>query len=132
MKLSMKDLQNITPTGVNIILKYEEGYSGIEKDVTMRIYPLTVAEKIEIQQLNDKLQLLIKLKEPTEAQETAIVDLNSTINIKYAFYSVKKVMEDITEEFIRDSFPKSWFMTIFKATLEAEGINPKKIDEEKN
>ena len=128
----MKDLQNITPTGVNIILKYEEGYSGIEKDVTMRIYPLTVAEKIEIQQLNDKLQLLIKLKEPTEAQETAIVDLNSTINIKYAFYSVKKVMEDITEEFIRDSFPKSWFMTIFKATLEAEGINPKKIDEEKN
>ena len=132
MKLSIKDLENITPTGKNIVLKYEEGYNGTEKEVTMRIYPLTVKEKIDVQHLNDELQILLKVKEPTEAQEKAIIELNNNINTKYAFYSVRKVIEDVTEEFIKDSFPKAWYMDIFKATLAAEGIDPKKIDEEKN
>jgi len=132
MKLTMNDLRNITPVGVNVNLKYEEGYNGDEKELTIRVYPLTVEEKISLQERSDKLNKLLRVKERSDEQEAEMLELNNDINLDYAYYTTKKVVPDITREFIKETFPKIWFNQIFKATLEAEGISAADIEKEKN
>lgn len=132
MKLSVNDLKNITPTGVNIELSYEKDYSGTEEKIELRVYPLTVEEKILLQEKSDKLNQLLKLKDRSDEQEKELITLNDDINLEYAYLTTKKVISDITRDFIKSNFPKKWYAQIFKATLEAEGINPDDIEKEKN
>lgn len=132
MKLSIKDLDNITPVGENITLKYEVGYNGKEEELNIRVYPLTVEEKINLQKKSDELNKLIKIKEPSDEENKEISDLSDSINLDYAYYTMKKISDDITIEYIKKNFPKSWYNDIFKATLRAEGINTDEIEKEKN
>lgn len=134
MKLSMNDLKNITPVGVNVLLHYEEEYSGESKDIELRVYPLTVKEKLEVQGLNDALAIANKVKEEdrTDEQIKNIIDLNEKINLQYALFAVRKTIPDVTIEFIKEKFPRIWYQTIFLATLEAEGITKADIEKEKN
>jgi len=132
MKLTVNDLKNITPVGKEIGLKYEEGYDGEEKEIRLRIYPLTVEEKVILQERSDELNKLLKVKERTDEQDVRVIELNDEINLEYAFYTTRKVIDGITKEFIKDNFPKKWYMDIFRATLEAEGIKTSDIEKEKN
>jgi len=134
MKLSMQDLRNITPVGVEVELKYEEGYAGEEKEIKLRVYPLTVEEKVILQEKSDKLNKFLKIDDDirTDEESKAMVDLSNEINYDYAFFTCKKVIPDITREFIIKSFPKIWYNIIFRATLEAEGISASDIEKEKN
>lgn len=132
MKLNMNDLKNITPVGEEITLKYETNYNGEESELVIKVYPLTVEEKIDLQKKSDTLGALLKIKETTPEQTAEITRLNDEINLDYAFFTMRKISDDVTREFVKDNFPKKWYMQIFRATLKAEGISTKDIDAEKN
>ena len=132
MKLNISDLKNITPVGTAIKLQYETGYSGEEKTLDIRVYPLKVSEKILLQENSDALNKLVNIKERTPEQDKRVVELNDSINLDYAYYTMKKVCDDITREIIKESFPKTWYAQIFKATLKSEGIDVEEIQKEKN
>ena len=132
MKLSMSDLKNMTPVGEVLELEYEKDYNGVAEKWELKVYPLKTQEKLEIQALNDNLLKLSKKKELTPEEEKELHKLNEEINLKYAHYTMRKTMPDITEEFIKEKFPSMWFKKIFEATLKAEGINLDEIKAEKN
>lgn len=132
MKLSITDLQNIKPVGKEIELKFETGYNGEEKSFKVKIYPLTVKEKVELQAKSDELNNLLKVTERTPEQDKRLTELNDEVNLDYAYFTTSKVIDGITREFIKDNFPRIWYSEIFKATLEAEGLKIDDIEKEKN
>ena len=132
MKLNIEDLKNITPVGKEIELEFEKGYSGEQSSIKVRVYPLTVQEKITIQKESDELNKLIKIKERTEAEDARLIELNDLLNVEYAFFTTSKSIEGITREFIKENFPKAWYQKLFTAALEAEGIKSSDIEKEKN
>ena len=73
MKLTMKDLENISPTGEEITLKFERDYNGAEEEIKVMVYPLTTEEKIEIQLLNDDLSPLAKKKERSDEEDKKLM-----------------------------------------------------------
>lgn len=129
----MEDLKNITPVGEKLKLDYERDYNGNIESLEITVYPLTAGEKIEIQKHSDILNKLVKIGEKrTPEEDEELVNLNNMINNKYAYFTMKKNIPDITEEFIKEKFPSKWFKAIFYAVLKAEGIDTKDIEKEKN
>lgn len=153
-KFNIQDLKNITPTGEVVLLPFESDYDGNIEEFELRVYPLTVEEKVQIDILKEKFQKLHKkftylenkLKSLTKdtkltAEEldkkTDIIekqsdpisielgDILNQIAYQIVYFTVKKTQKDITPESTKNMFTKKWNDIIVAKVGELEGITPK-------
>jgi len=110
--------ENIVSVHKLLKLEYEKDYSGQKQELLVKVYPYTVEEKLELTNLNKKLQKLLK-QDNYDEKEVEI--LNEEIMIKSALYVLKKDDPSVDEEIVK-KMPKDWRIKLSYKALEFEGF----------
>lgn len=118
---------NIVPLPKTLVYKYQDGYEGMEKEITFKIYPYTVEEKLEMQNKNKLIRGHLDTK--TEEGTTKANKLLEELGYTSAYYVLKKEDKDIKMETIK-KLPISLIDEIAFKALEFEGITKDSIKEQ--
>lgn len=101
VKIGIDKLRGIAPVGKDVEIEYEdpEAYDGNVKKLTLRLYPLTVEEELEIQQRTEENKIQ-KTDEPevqakkAKAQEEGLHTM--------ILYALRKAVDGITLEDVKN------------------------------
>lgn len=100
VKISIDKLEGIAPVGKDVEIEYEkEGeYSGNVQKLTLRLYPLTVEEELEIQQKTEENK--IKKDDSPEVIAEKRKKQEETLHTM-VFYALRKAVDGITLERVK-------------------------------
>lgn len=113
-KISIDKLKGISPRGKALRLPYENE-QGKEEYLEFMIYPFTVKEKIHQQEMREELNKLDK-----DSKEFNNLSLDLTLMQIYDV--LKKSVDGITLEYVRERIPTEWFEEILLTAYSFEGI----------
>ena len=118
--------KNIVPVAKKIKLQYEEDYRGEVKEIEIKVYPYTVGEKLELQNLYKQIEeLKDQLKNDNDPK---LIELYEDLTYRSAFFILKKNDPTLVEEDMK-KFPKEWLQPLTYKVLEFEGIDEETIKE---
>ena len=118
--MRLDELKGISPAAKRLILEVEK--DGEADSITLNIYPYTVQDKIEIENMDKELK---KKKAGTKEYE----DYSKYITENIVYIILKKTIEDISLSDIKTNIPPIWYEPIIQKCLEFEGVTQEKFEE---
>ena len=116
--------ENIVSVHKLLKLEYEKNFTGEKQELLVKVYPYTVAEKLELTNLNNRAQELINDKNADPAEVDSI---SNELNHKSAYFILKKDDANIDMETV-SKIPKEWINKLIYKALEFEGLTEDQLN----
>lgn len=113
--------ESIIPLHKTLSLEYEKGYNGELKTVEFNVYPFTVKEKLEIQNMYNKAKKLLESKSKKDKEDG--IELSKDIDDKSTYFILRKDDPETTMDIVK-KLPIKWKEKLMLKAMEFEGVSP--------